>query len=340
MVALPFDDLSGMGRVTLEAEGSTRALLDELGALYGATFGWPLGHPETPISLAVRDAPYFTVLDRLLREAGLAAKQGFDAAGRMELVPAPEGPSPPWSAAGPMRAQVVEVTSVRGLVPPGGLRWVLALTIDWMPGVQLHQYKNPVIVKALDAEGRAYRAGAAMRASTIYGLGSTSRSARLQLHLEPEEASDETTTPPPPSRLTELVFTLPVTLRHDRRSIRFENPLDLTVPATLRRGANEHVTLTGVGRPEAPRGFWAFDLATRLFTDDARLSVLVLVEGPDGRIRHASAGSRFPSADGTVALSARAYGQADEEPRALEVVWYGRQEAGEVRFTLKDVPLR
>lgn len=341
VIALPFDDLSGMGRVTLEATGSPRVLLQELASLCGARFEWPEGHPETEISLAVRNAPYFQALDQTLAAAGLQAPQGFDASGRMALAAVEDGGAPPplpWGAAGPMRVRVAEVTSVRTLRPPGGRRWMLALEIDWMPGVQLHQYKNPVVVTATDGEGRAYRAGAGMRASTTYGLGTTSRTARIQLHLEPEEAQEDGAATP--SRLKELVFTLPVTLRHERRSVRFDGLGDLTLPATRRRGEDEYVTLTALGRPETERGFWAFDLSTRLFTDGAQVSVLVLVEGADGRIRHASAGSRFPSADGTVTLSARAYGRQDEVPVRLEVVWYGRQEAGEVRFTLQDVPLR
>jgi len=328
----PPENLDVLGRVRLEATGGVEVVLRALGSPYGARFVLPAEYDApAPLEVKLVDVPFFAALERVAGDAGLVGHQPFDAAGSMVLGVKPEGEPAPWAAAGPMRIRVAEVTSVRTLEPPGGRRYVLSLDLHWTPSVQLVTYRLPGEIAAVDAEGRRFRAGAGMHRNTTYGVGTNSRFARLSLHLEPEDEGAA-------ERLSRLAFVLAIRLRYDRGEVTFEALDALELPVA--KGDDERVTLHGVTPPEEGRGPWVVDVTARLNGDVALNSLSVLLDRADGTARAASAGSRFPSADGRVALSARAYGRWEEPPVAVRVAWFRQEEEGELAFELKDVPLR
>lgn len=341
--ALP-GDLGALGRVTLKARGKAHVLLEALGRPHGASFEIPEESAQVEGEVEVTDAPFFAALDATAASCGLAAPDAFDVGGRMRLATPEEGEETPWAAVGPLRVRVAEVSSVRTLSPPRRRRYVVVVDLHWVPSVQVRTWRTPEDVEATDVEGRAFEAGSAVRTNVTHGISASARRTSVSLHLEPVDtgAADGT------ERLDTLFFTLPVCLRHDRREVLFAPLADLSLPATrvdAEGGTSpqddvEEVTLRSVTPPDSDRGPWVVDLVARLSGRTARDSLQVMLVGADGATCAAGAGSRFPSADGTLSLKARAWCRWEEAPVAVRVTWYQREEEGKVSFTMRDVPLR
>ncbi|MFV1958821.1 MAG: hypothetical protein ACC662_05340 [Planctomycetota bacterium] len=334
-------DFSDLGLVRLHAEDTLRALLLAVARSQGARIEVPAGKGDAATRIDLDGVPFFDAVAKLAGEAGLAPVGAFDAAGRLRLEDASTQPRVPWAGAGPMRVRVAEVTATRVLAPEPERRYVVAFDLDWSPAVQLVSYRTPRILLARDVGGHGFRAGAALRTNTTWGVSSGALAARMTIPLEPE--GKETT-----ERLAELSFELPVRLRHDRRQVRFVVGRNRTLPETrvvagregLSPGGEGSVTLRSVGRPDGGRGPWVVELSARLGGGAAAQSLQVLLEGADGTLHRSYGGSRFPAADGQIELTARTYGRWAEAPVAVRVYWFGAESEGSFVFRLKGVPLR
>lgn len=338
--APPARDLRGVGVVRLAGQGTLEALFAALADAHGAHIALPEDlDGSTVLSIQpVEGQPFFEVLRSLGRRAGLVPAGGFDRSGRIEMLRGEAAPRP-WAAAGPMQVRVAEVSRTRVLPPDGSRRFVVGLDLEWSPAVQLVSWATPEKVEATDPDGRAFDVGAAMRSRTTHGVSTNATSARVQIHLEP---TSEEVQP----RLEVLAFELPLRIRHQRRALRFST--DGELPRTLRldeamdphETATERIVLEALERPEAERGPWTVRLTAHLQGTIAQRSLDVRLERSDGTLQPAYAGSRFPSADGRLELTARAYGMGDEAPVAVRVRWFAAEERGTLSFRLTEVELR
>jgi hypothetical protein len=333
----PPGDLEALGRVTLTAKGTLPFLLDTLSAGHGASFALPEDVGPDWFEIHLEDVPFFEALEAVARAGGLSARAPFDVAGRLTLSRADPTDLVPTAAAGPLRVRLAQVTSIRTLGATGGRRYVVGLDLDWMPTVQLTQRRSPRDLVAVDARGRGFKPGGAAR-DTTYGFSPSSRTVRIDVDLEPDD-------PEAIEHLEELSFVLPVRLQHGRRDVVFEGLADLTLPATreLARASGEgvdRVTLHAVERPDGEEGPLVVDVRTQLEGKTAASSVNVVLQYGDGTAQPASTGSRFPSADGTLGLRARAWGRRESGPVAVRVTWFTMEEEGQVAFSLSGIPLR
>jgi len=334
----PRGDLEAVGLVSLEAKGTIPFLLRTLAEGYGVAFDLPDDVGQDFVEVSLEQVPFFEALETIAEAGGLSADAPFDAGGRLPLVRREEGEARPSAAAGPMRVTVVEVTSVRTLTPGGGRRYEVALDLQWIPTVQLVTRGTPKDVTARDDAGGTCLPGGAMRQNMTWGISAGARTTRVQIHLEPEgDAAGE--------GLAELAFTLPVRLLRARREVRFEDLAGLDLPASREvprpgQATPDRVTLRAVDREGGDQGPWVVDLLATLSSAVAQDSLAVVLLAADGTARPASAGTRFPGADGTVGLRARAYGRWEESPVAVAVSYFDRHEDGELTFTLRGIPLR
>ena len=333
----PPGDLEALGRVSLRAKGTVRFLLDTLSAGRSTSFLSPEDVGSGWVEVELEDVPFFEALETIAKAGGLAARAPFDAAGRMTLTWADPADLVPSSAAGPMRVTLAEVTSIRTLGAEAGRRYVVGLDLHWLPSVQLTQRRTPRDLVAVDAQGRGFKPGGAMQ-DTTWGYSPSARSVRIDVELEPDD-------PQAIEHLEELSFTLPVRLQHDRQEIVFTGLADLELPVTreLPRtpGAGvDRVTLRAVDRPDGEQGPLVVDVLTQLQGKTAAGSLAIVLMYEDGTAQPASTGSRFPSADGTLGLRARAWGRREELPVAIRVTWFRVEEEGKLAFTLSGVPLR
>ncbi len=337
--APPARDLQGVGVVRLAGQGTLRALFAALADAQGAQIGLPEGIDDEA-ELTVESAetqPFFAALRSLGQRAGLVPAGAFDRSGRLEMIRGEAEPRP-WAAAGAMQVRVAEVTRTRVLPPRGSQRFAVGLDLEWSPAVQLVSWTTPEEIEASDPDGRPFLAGAAMRSRTTHGVSSNATRARLQIHLEP--ASEDVR-----SELAVLAFELPLRIRHQPRELRFSADGELPRTASVEEalGADEangeRIVLEALEPPEAERGPWTVRLTAHLRGAIAQRSLDVRLERADGTLQPAYAGSRFPSADGRLELTARAYGMGVEAPVALRVRWFAAEERGVLSFRLTDVPL-
>ena len=335
--AAPPGDLEALGRVTLTAKGTLPFLLDTLSAGHGASFVLPEDVGADWFEIHLEDVPFFEALEAVARAGGLSARAPFDVAGRLTLTRADPSDLVPNAAAGPLRVRLAQVTSIRTLGATGGRRYVVGLDLDWVPSVQLTQRRSPRDLVAVDARGRGFKPGSSAR-DTTWGFSPSARTVRIDLDLEPDD-------PEAIEHLEELSFALPVRLQHGRRDVVFEGLADLTLPATREvaraSGAGvDRVTLHAVERPDGEGGPLVVDVRTQLEGETAASSVNIVLQYGDGTAQPASTGSRFPSADGTLGLRARAWGRREEGPVAVRVTWFTVEEEGQVAFSLSGIPLR
>jgi len=333
----PPGDLAALGRVTLDARGTLPFLLRTLSDGRGMAFTLPEGLPEDWVEVALDDVPFFEALETVAKAGGLAARGPFDAAGRMTLTPAEPSNAVPSAAAGPMRVTLAEVTSIRTVGAESARRYVVGLDLHWLPDVQLTQRRTPRDIVAVDARGRGFKPGGAMR-DTTWGYSTSTRTVRIDVHLEPDD-------PEAIEHLEELSFTLPVRLQHDRQVVVFDALAELELPVTreVKRAsgaAADQVTLRAVERPDGDHGPLVVDVLTRLEGETAGRSLAVVLLFEDGTALPASTGSRFPSADGTLGLRARAWGRREKPPVGIRVSWFRVEEEGDLEFSLSGIPLR
>jgi hypothetical protein len=333
-----FDDVH---LVTMEVGDATlEDALRALGEQIGARFEVPESARGTRVTLRAGAEPPFAVLRRLLALGGLRMPEPFDRAGVGSLVLAGDAPTPPWAASGPILVEATELTVTRPLAAKAPPRYILTLRMQWIPLVQIAQYGTPRVTKAEDAQGHAFVAGAAMARQVGYGVGSTRQYADVHVHLEPASETFG-------DALACLEITLPInSLQHDRGEIVLADasraPVRLGIDGQeALPGAPESVLFESLSRPDDGRGQWVADLVAVLAGEVAQRTLeAALVEAGGRRHPLHVAGGRSRAADGTVRLTARAYGLGSALPKGIRVAWYRREESGTIAVRLTDVPLR
>jgi hypothetical protein len=330
-------DLSAVGRVDLDlAEPRpAREALRLLGEPFGARFALPKSAGEVPVRMRVEDAPFFAALDAVAAAAGVSPQEGFSPSGDLFLAPGPM--VEPWAAAGPLRVRVTEISVTRSLGGSQRPVYSLTLALDWVPGVQVVSWETPLDIRGEDAAGGGYEAAAASRRRVTHGVGRSSRTGRFQVHLQPLSSPGEE--PAPADELASLDFRLPVRLRYDRRETSFPAPF-ADLPARVAVSDEEEVSLLEVVAPTAGYGPWVARVAARLARPVSLDGLDVWFETVEGHRVLAFGGTRFPSADGRLELTARAHLGTDARAAAVLVVYFREEEQGALAFHLQGVPLR
>jgi len=305
-------------------------VLARIGEPLGARFPLPEDGPGASVRIALDRVPFFRAVFLVADAAGLAPRGAFDPAGALALVRGRM--EQPWAAAGPLRVRVAEVTTTRVLGGGAPRRRSLQIQIDWPPAYQVLSWSTPVDVDGRDEQGGRYRAAPASLHKTTYGVGRTSTSGRFPLHLEGDGEGVDT--------LSRLAFRLPLRLRHARRLEVFEAPFD-DLPRKSAPAGGGTLTLESVTPPPGGQGAWGARVVARLPGAIATSSLQLWFRRPDGVRRAGSMGSVFPSADGRLEVSARAFlGQGGVSPDAIVLIWFEQEDHGTLAFELKDVPLR
>jgi hypothetical protein len=333
-------DFSALGLVTLDARGPLEGVFRVLGRQLEAHFDLPGGYAARAAEAHLAGVPAFQALEVVAEGVGLSAAGGFDAGGTLRLEE--RGASTervPTSAVGPLRLRALRVTRSRALGQQSRGLVSLALAVDAVPSVELVWFRSARVERAIDAAGGTHREAPGGASNVTFGGG-----ASLAVSLEPVDA----TGPGSGERLSELELVLPVRLRHGRKWVRFKALHDLprTIsPAPGEQGSGDpgagggSVTLHALDRPERGVGTWAVEVRARLEGEVPPKSLRLALEEPDGA-RTLLVGSRSTTADGTVHLSGRGARSASAGAAAVVVQWFVREEEGEVRFRLTDVPLR
>ncbi len=327
-------DVEGVGRVTISANGPLSAVLERLGAPYGARAVVPGDAGGTVVALDLHDVPFFEALAQVAAVADLVAPGPFEPDGTIALRGADATPAVPSAASGPLRVRVEEVTSTRTLTRPGR-RHHLVLDLDWMPAVSVSVWRTPTDLQAVDPDGRPVPPGAAMRSRTSWGAGVGATSGRFAIDLDP--AADDRV-----ERLARLEFALPVRLAVGRHDVHFDRPTD-DLPRTLPPGSGPDtegaVTLRSLARAPG-NGPWVAEVGIRLAGETAERTLSLWLDRDDGTSVPLTAGTRFPSADGWLSIVARAWGRSEALPVRLRATWLTSEVEGNARFRLEDVPLR
>lgn len=330
-----------MGLVTLEKrEWTVQEAFEALARQIGASFEVPERVRAKPVSIEAQDEPCFAVLRRLLAAVGLRMPRPFDAGGAAKLVLADGSPVPPWAAAGPLLVEVTEVSATVTLNARTMPKYALKLSVWWAPSVHVAQYEAPRVEVARDARGRSFKGGPSSSRISRFGVGQSTRSATMLLHVEP-------TTAEAGLKLDVLEILLPLAaLQHDAVRVSLLDtgrlPICLDPQGEVAEpGADETVQFKSLEKSDDGRGYWIADVAATLVDDVAQRTVQAFHVIDDGRLERLWIyGGRSRAADGTVRLTARAHRVGLERPKGLVVKWFRREEAGRLRFRLADVPLR
>ena len=331
-------DFDGLGRLDLDLQDvPLRTALDDLGAQMGGHVRWTPKGEGPRITLKARGLPCFEALARVLAEAKLHMPKPFDAEGNGHPLEIGRLPHVPWAAAGPLRVRLQEITATRSFEKEAPPRYLVRLRLDWAPFVQLVQYETPRITSVVDPDGKPFLPTPTMSRSVRRGVSARSRSATLDLHLMPGKQPTKPT-------IGVLEFTLPLTLRYDVAEVALADltKIPLTVGADGKpRPADQDGAVTFHSFDEQEHGQWILDYGARLDGDVAQRSVQAYVrEAKGGVTQMYVAGGRSRSADGNVRVTARAYRRNQPAPAGLVVRWFQREEPGEVRFRLEQIPLR
>jgi hypothetical protein len=309
------------------------------GARIGARFEMPTPPSEARVTLVAKELAPFDVLERLLQAGDLVMAGPLDRAGVGVLRPRAGAPRPPRAAVGPLQVDVIEVTSTRSLDARRQARHALKLRIQWIPLVQISQYQAPRIEVARDPDGNAFKSNAGSRV-TNHGVSNHARHAEVVVPLDPlsEDCGES---------LAVLEMVLPIVrLQHDQQAVALD---DLArMPITLDRGGKRvepgtenAVRFDALAESADRSGQWVADLSATLLSEVAQRTLQSWITTKDGRhLPLYVAGGRSRSADGTVRITARAYGIGDGDPAGVRVTWFAREEAGDVRIRLTDIPLR
>lgn len=338
---VPAGRLDLLGLLDLRLDDATlEAAFSTLGHLLGGRFDVPVAAREQRVSLEAVAEPAFQVLDRLLVLGNLRLGQPFDRSQVAKLEPAGDGPRAPRAAAGPLQVEVVSVTSTRSLDSSALPHYALELRVQWIPLVQVSQYQGPRVEVARDAAGHAFRTSRSSANAVTHGVSMNATHANVTLHIEPTGVECE-------ESLAVLELVLPaVRMQHGPQHV----SLDDTdrIPVCLGRDGTEvapgtegSVNFESLAQAEDARGPWVLDLSATLRADVAQRSVQALLLLPGERVEPLHvAGGRSRSSDGTIRLTARAHRSPIERPRALRVTWFQREEVGDLRLRIPDVPLR
>lgn len=333
--------LQELGLVTLELEDAPLGqALDELGRQMGAHFEVPEEARSHRVTVQERDAPCFHVLRGLLAAGGLRMPKSFDAAGSVTLAPAGEEPVPPWAAAGPVLVEVVSVTATRTLDAVKPPRFALSLRVVWAPLVHIGQYEQPRPEVARGSLGGVFKAASDSRRSVRYGVGQYTRTASVQVHLEPTGPKDD-----PVLAVLELVLPI-ASLQHRRAEVRLRDTGRIPIclgpdgePAEP--DTDEAVQFQALDLSEDGRSQWVADITATLLDPVPQRTVQAFTADADGRLERLQIyGGRSRAADGTVRLTARGWRSGADKPEGLVVTWFRREDGGSLRFRLTDIPLR
>ena len=334
-------DFAALGLVSLAMQAAPLTdVFAALGKPMAATFEVPEPIATGTTHLALEEVPCFDALDLLLRAHDLVLTRPFDMRGVGAISARPaDYVRPPRAGFGPTQLSVVEVSATRAFGSPAPPRYALKLRLDWAPAVQVSQYDMPNIEVARDPAGKAYKPTADMSRRVSYGVGSSSKSHELTVHLEPGD-------PQAAPRLAVLELSLPVTLRHDLAVVDVE--LGGGLPRTLgpggapvADGTDGSIRVESLEEVAGSPGEWVVEIIATLQDDFAQRTLETFVLDPDGSVSRLGVyGGRSRSADGTLRLTARAYRGTRGKPKALRAVWYRREEQGTLRFRLEDIVLR
>jgi hypothetical protein len=329
-----------MGLVTLALKDAPLAdALAKLGGQIGARFELPDDAKPRRVSLELRETPCFVALRALLEAGGLRMPRTFDATGTATLDLADGEPVPPWAAVGPVLVEVVEVTATRALDAVKPRRYALKLRVQWAPAFHVSQYEMPRVEIARDERGVVLKATGSSR-SVRYGVGQYTRSATVQVHLEPTGTEV-------PETLAILDVVLPIaSLQHGQAKVAVQDTARLPVclgpdGKEAEPGTNEAVRFHSLEKSDDGRSQWVADISATLLDTVAQRTVQVFGTSAEERLdRLQIYGGRSRSADGTVRLTARNWRSGAEKPEGLVVTWFRREDTGDLKFRLKDIPLR
>jgi hypothetical protein len=334
-------DFEALGRITLQLEKVTRAqALRAVGEQMGGHFELPGAPSDLPLSLRLTEKPAYAALAALLDVCGLRMPGPFDADGQAALVePVPDAPVLPWAAAGPTRVQLQEVSATRTFDKDVAPRYLVRLRLDWAPFVQVAQYGTPRIESAFDPDGKPFLPSPDMTRVVRRGVGTRSRSTPLDLHLLPGKEGCR-------PEVAVLTFSLPLTLRYDLAEVVLADtakiPVSLdTSGAAAKPDVEGSVTFHSLELVDERQGQWVAEYSVRLQSEIAQRTVeAYVIEEGGARTQLYVAGGRSRSADGTVRITARAYRGQRGRPKGLVVRWHRREEEGELRYRVTDIPLR
>ena len=328
--------------------GVFRERLTKFGAPFGAVFEWPGSEPVAQLLRTPVRGPWFAVLQMLLREGGLMLVDPFDAGGICKPLAAAGRKSAPQATVGPFLMRVHEVTVTHALAESRPDRYGLGLQLWWPPHVQVTSLTAPRLLEAKDAKGHAFRPSQIRRGTTTHGVSSMRRHHDVVLSIMGAAGHD-------PS-IEKLAVSSRIRFRHDYRAVRFEDLgklpqirdgnstlVDPEAATAADKAAREgHVTLEALEKQgQAPRFQWVVHLRTRFPRDVPRRSAWMRLTWSDGRVQRLHVqGGRSVSADGSLELTARAYPKGDNEPAAVELIWYEKESEQEYHFSLPNVPLR
>lgn len=334
-------EIDTLGLVTLVLDDvPLEAALAEVGRQMGARFDVPADAKARRVSHTAKAQPCFAALRAVLEAGGVRMAKTFGATGRVALSEADDTPVPPWAAAGPLLVEIVEVSATRALDAVRPPRYALKLRVQWAPLVQVAQYELPRVEAARDEHGAEFKPTAGSRRSVRYGVGQSTRSATVQVHLEPSGSK-------PAETIATLTVELPIAgLQHDVTRVVLDDASRIPVclgpdGAEAEPGTNESVRFHALDKSDDGRSQWVADLSATLLDPVPQRTVQVFMKDAQGRRERLPIyGGRSRSADGTVRLTARAWRSGTAKPAGLVVSWFRREEAGRLRFEFADVPLR
>lgn len=334
-------DFDALGRVSLDLQGvPLREALASLGKRFGGRFRLPADLPGKPVTLQAEGVPCFTALASLMKLGGLQMPAPFDAQGAATLVLSSEDSPPvPRAFAGPLRVRVEEVTATRSFASKQGPRYVVRLRLDWAPFVQVYQHRTVRVEVARDPDGKPFVAGPGMRSTARHYVGTRAHSAMIEVQLVPGPEGCK-------PELGVLEISVPMTLRYDRARVVLDDTARIPVvldisgkPAGPKQ--EESVSFLSLEPSGQGRGQWILEYAAHLKRDVARGTLEAHVREASGRLSQLYvAGGRSRESDGSVRITARAYRGTKGKPKSLVVSWYRREDPGEIRFRLQNIPLR
>jgi hypothetical protein len=339
-----------IGRVSgVVPAGTFLDRLEAFGVPFGAVFEWPaLTSPDKSLPPTAVRGPWFEVLQLLLAEGGLMLSDPFTADGIAKPRAAAGRTAVPQATVGPFLLRVSEVTVTHSLAEERPDQYGLGIQLWWAPQVQVTSFTAPQLVEAKDPEGRAFRPSITRRGMTTHGVSTMRKHHDVVLSVVGAAGHQPV--------IGKLAVSSRIRFRHGHRVVRFDDVATLpqtrdaqgtlvdpvAAAASTKEARHGHVTLQALQKQgEAPRFQWVVHLRTRFARDLPRRSAWMRLTWSDGSVQRLHVmGGRSESADGSLELTARAYPKGDNQPTAVELIWYEKESEQEYHFTLPNVPLR
>lgn len=334
-------DFEALGRMSLDFEDVPLPdALAALGERLGGRFRLPSDLEQRTVTLHVKDVPCFAALAALLNSAGLRMPEPFDAQGTARLVPSQDDVTPaPQAFAGPLRIRVEAVMATRTFGPNQAVSYQVKLRLDWAPFVQLYSHRTARVEVARDPEGSPFLPASSMKRVGKRYVGMRAHSTVVDVHLVPGPEGCK-------PELGALEISVPMTLRYDRAQVVLADtariPVVLAVSGEpVGPEQDESVSFLSLEPSGQGQGGWIAQYAARLKREVSRGTLQAYVREKGGRLTPLYvAGGRSLEADGLVRITARSYRATKGKPTALVVSWCRREDLGELRFRVENIPLR